>query len=64
MILAKTFKIIDGHIQLYDESGNEVAGDFDCSYNNLTTFEGCPHTIGRDFSFPHLRFVGDAVLVL
>ena len=48
-------KIIKGDVNLYnlhltkllDLSDVEVRGAFNCSNNNLTSLEGCPHTVGN-----------------
>ena len=48
-------KIIKGDVNLYnlhltkllDLSDVEVRGAFNCSNNNLTSLEGCPHTVGH-----------------
>ncbi len=29
---------------------NKVSGNFDCSYNFITSLEGCPNFVGRDFA--------------
>jgi len=47
----------DGDLELYrtcylflpDLSDIIVTGDFNCSYNNLISLEGCPKKVGRDF---------------
>lgn len=56
MITAKTFKIIEGRIQLFDEHGNKVdgknakwEGNFYCYNNKLTTLKGAPKEIGGNF---------------
>ena len=47
---------VDGDVNLRDRDlvklplkFRNVGGDFFCSYNNLTSFEGCPKYIGGDF---------------
>jgi hypothetical protein len=49
---------VDENVFLYNELGNmeklpvkfgKVSGDFDCGYNALTTLEGCPSYVGRNF---------------
>mgnify|MGYP001298282849 FL=1 len=46
-----------GNVDLWDKklnkiplSFNKVTGNFSCSYNNLTSLEGCPKWVGGDFS--------------
>lgn len=48
---------VDGDVRL-NEYGfdvlpfkfGRVSGEFDCSYNKLTTLEGCPYYVGGDFT--------------
>jgi len=47
---------VNGNVDLYDKylskipiKFRNVSGFFDCSYNNLTSLEGCPKTIGDYF---------------
>ena len=50
-------KIIDGDVslrklhltELFDLSDVKVVGDFDCSYNTLTSLRGSPHTVGSNY---------------
>jgi hypothetical protein len=46
---------VDGHVELIEfvdklpfKFGN-VSGGFECSYNYLTSLEGCPKSVGGDF---------------
>ena len=46
-----------GNVDLWDKklkeiplNFNKVTGNFSCSYNNLTSLEGCPKWVGGDFS--------------
>lgn len=36
---------------------NKVIGDFDCSYNELTTLDGCPREVGGNFLCSHNNLV-------
>ena len=38
-----------GQTELPDLSAVTVTGDFDCSWNNLTTLAGAPQSVGGDF---------------
>ena len=47
---------VDGNVDLIKErldnipiQFGEINGDFYCWYNNLTSLEGCPHTVKKDF---------------
>ena len=50
---------VDGNVKIIyltddkipdDIKFNVVSGDFNCSYTNLTTLEGCPKEVGGDFN--------------
>ena len=48
---------VNGNVNLYDMNltelplkFNKVSGDFDCSYNKLTSLEGCPSYVGGSFN--------------
>ena len=46
--------VINGHICFLDDKGNKaenviIKGDFSCSYNQLTSLEGCPKEVGGGF---------------
>lgn len=47
---------VNGSVNLTDEDLDEmplyfgeVIGNFECNYNQLTSLEGCPHTVGGNF---------------
>jgi len=46
---------VDGDVYLNNKSTKlplkfgKVSGDFDCNFNNLTTLEGCPQSVGGNF---------------
>jgi len=51
---------VNGNVKLYDHSLSEfpinfgkVSGSFDCSYNDLLSLIGSPHSVGGDFNCGH-----------
>ena len=46
--------VVNGHLCFLDNKGNKaenvvIKGDFDCSFNELTSLEGCPKEVGGNF---------------
>lgn len=55
---------VDGNVYLINRGFtklplkfNKVSGVFDCSYNELTTLEGCPREVGNNFNCEHNNLV-------